>query len=817
MAAGSAGAPPVEVFYSYSHKDEWLRDELETHLSLLKRTGVIADWHDRRITAGTEWAGQIDEHLESAGVILLLISADFLASDYCYDIEMKRALERHESREARVIPIIIRPVDWRGAPFGKLQALPTDGKAVTSWPNRDEAWTNVAQGIRTAVEELTPQTTTRPARIWNVPFLRNPNFTGRDEELAALRRTLTSGQPAAVTQAITGLGGVGKTQLAVEYAYRHAADYDVIWWIRADNATTLESDFAALAAEVHLPEARLADQTQITAALKRWLRERGRWLLVFDNAHRREDIRPYLVQAGGHTIITSREASWGSTATTVPVKGLLPDNAVGFLLMRTDREEAGAAPNLAKELGYLPLALEQAAAYIAETGMSFQSYLRLFREKRSAVFERPEAKPDDYPLTVATTWTVAVEPLERESPAAVALLRLCAFLAPEKIPLDVIRHAPEYLPEPLASVAAEEFGLREAVARLHSYSLVEAADDLLTVHRLVQMVTFDGLDDSARRMWVKAAVTILNDAFPDGDAEPDTWAVSAPLLSHALYAAELGKSLPSVQEVTSELLEKAGAYLLARAQYQQAHQVLNDALDIAEHVYGPDHPRVASCLSNVGGVLQTLGEFDPARAAFERALRIDEQIYGPNAPTVAGDINNLGFVLQDLGDLPGARTAFERALRIDEQAESSDQAAIARHINNLGTVQRALGDLPAARVAFERALRINEQVYGPDSRSVATGINNLGSVQRALGDLPAARAAFERALRIDEQIYGPDHPEVATDVNNLGRVLQDLGDLPAARAAYERALRIFQVRLGDNHPNTLIVRKKLESLGGEAS
>ena len=144
----------IEVFYSYSQRDEALRDELENHLALLKRQGVIRDWHDRRITAGSEWSGKIDDYLNSAGVILLLVSADFLASDYCYDLEMKRAMERHERGEAVVIPIILRAVDWHSAPFGKLQALPKDGRPVTSWPNRDEAFTDIARGIRKAIEQL---------------------------------------------------------------------------------------------------------------------------------------------------------------------------------------------------------------------------------------------------------------------------------------------------------------------------------------------------------------------------------------------------------------------------------------------------------------------------------------------------------------------------------------------------------------------------------------------------------------------------------------------------------------------------------------
>lgn len=144
----------IEVFFSYSHRDEELRDEMAKHLSILKRQGVIAEWYDRDIGAGSEWAKEIDEHLNSAQVILLLISPDFMASDYCFDVELQRAMERHESGEACVIPVILRPVDWSGAPFGKLQACPKNAKPVTSWTNRDEAFLSVAQAIRKAVERL---------------------------------------------------------------------------------------------------------------------------------------------------------------------------------------------------------------------------------------------------------------------------------------------------------------------------------------------------------------------------------------------------------------------------------------------------------------------------------------------------------------------------------------------------------------------------------------------------------------------------------------------------------------------------------------
>ncbi|HEX9987254.1 MAG TPA: TIR domain-containing protein [Chloroflexia bacterium] len=154
MSDDAKAREPVEVFYSYAHEDEGLRNELEKHLSILKRTGVITGWHDRKIIAGHDWEKEIDARLNRAKVILLLISADFLASDYCYGIEMERALQRDKAGDARVIPVILREVHWRGAPFGRLQALPTDAKAVTSWENRDGAFTDVAKGIAKAVEEI---------------------------------------------------------------------------------------------------------------------------------------------------------------------------------------------------------------------------------------------------------------------------------------------------------------------------------------------------------------------------------------------------------------------------------------------------------------------------------------------------------------------------------------------------------------------------------------------------------------------------------------------------------------------------------------
>jgi hypothetical protein len=167
----------VKVFFSYSHKDEVLRDDLATHLSLMKRQGIIEAWHDREISAGAEWANAIDDNLNAADIILLLVSANFLASDYCYDIEMQRAMERHEAREARVIPIILKPTDWSDAPFAKLQALPKNAKAVTTWQDKDEAFLNVAQGIRRVVEDMAKSKTSSTVSETTIPAITSGGLT----------------------------------------------------------------------------------------------------------------------------------------------------------------------------------------------------------------------------------------------------------------------------------------------------------------------------------------------------------------------------------------------------------------------------------------------------------------------------------------------------------------------------------------------------------------------------------------------------------------------------------------------------------------
>jgi tetratricopeptide (TPR) repeat protein/nucleoside phosphorylase len=658
---------------------------------------------------------------------------------------------------------------------------------------------------------------TKPPRIWNVPHPQNPNFTGRDKLLKDLRESLTKGQVAALT-ALHGLGGVGKTQLALEYAYRHAPDYDLIWWVRAEDPVALAAEYAALAGPLDLPEKGVADQEAQVAAVRQWLSQKGKWLLIFDNAGEPQDLRGFIPQGGsGHILITSRNPVWRGLARPLDVRVWDRPESVAFLLKRTGRTEAAGegekatAGQLADELGDLPLALEQAGAYIEWCGCAIGHYLGLFRSRRQEMLRKGKSS-QEYPDTVATTWELSFQKVKAASPTAPDLLNLCAFLAPDDIPKELLVQGAAHLPKSMAAVIQDSVKFDEALALLRRYSLMEVSEEALALHRLVQAVVRDRLDPEDQKKWAEAAVEMINVSFPsDVQSDFGKWPWCARLLPHALAAAVQAQNLRSAPKTAGLLLNQSAIYLWTRAEFNGAKRVIEQAINFAEAAYGPDHPNVASTVNNLGILLRDMGDLESAKAQFERAITIDEKAYGPNHPNVARDVNNLGLVLHDLRDLEEAKAHFERALAIWEKVHGPNHPHVAAAVNNLGSVLQNMGNLPGAKAHYERALSIDETAYGQNHPQVAIRVNNLGTVVRELGDLPGAMAHYKRALAIDEKAYGPNHPRVATDLNNLGAVLWDLRDLPGAKAHVERALAIDEAAYGPNHPQVAI---RLNNLGG---
>ena len=760
---------PLALFYSYSHKDEDLRDELETHLAMLRRKGVIEEWHDRRIAAGDEWNAEINKHLERADIVLFLVSADFLASDYCFDVEVERAMERHEAGEARVIPVFLRDCDWEGAPFGRLQGVPTDARSVTSWENRDEAFTDVTKAIRRAAEEMQEKQTAppRPGAIWNLPAPTR-TFTGRAEQLADVERALAKGGAAALT-ALHGLGGVGKTQIALEFARGHRDDYDVGWLLRAEEPSVLTGDLSALAVRLGVA-ARDAGPAATLDALRRWWAEHDRCLLVYDNAESAEAVRDFVPGAGrGHTLITSRSAAWRGVAEPVPVDIMGRAEAADLLIRRAGRAEAesAAAERLAEELGDLPLALEQAAAYAEEALLSFDDYLDLFRQRRADLLAK-RSPTADYPESVATTWSLAFERVEAEEPAAAALLKLCACLAPDAIPVQQLREWFRGLSS-LEGAWSDSLAWSQIVRSLLRHSLVRLDNGCIYIHRLVQAVTFDQMNDREKPAWIGLTLGFVHQLF----------------------------RVPS-----SEMVGRMAEFTLL---VPHAHVVV-------EREGGGDAV-LSSLLDRLATFAHHQADLADAQDLFERALALAEEAHGPDHPAVATRLNNLGRLLHDQGDLDGAEDAVRRALAIREAASGLDHPIVATYLNSLGGVLRDRGDLDGAEDAHRRAFAIDEATHGPPPPAFAARLGNFGLVLRKRGDLDGAEDAHRRAFAIDEATHGPDHPQVATHLNNLGAVLHDRGDLDGAEGAYRRALAVFEHKLGPDHPTARIVRSNLAGLG----
>ena len=477
--------------------------------------------------------------------------------------------------------------------------------------------------------------------VWNVSHHRNPNFTGREDALSELRLALTSGEPAAWKQAAFGMGGVGKTQLAVEYIYRHKPDYRIIWWIHSEEPATMAADYAGLADDLDLPEKGSIDQSETVRAVKRWLEHNSGWLLIFDNAHDQGAMRDYIPQGGaGHVIITSRNPDWSSVARLLPVKKFDRADSIKFLCKRTGQDDLDAADALADELGDLPLALEQAGAYIKATGIALTDYQELFRSRREELWA-DESPPPDYLGTVATTWSLAMDDVREEFEEAADLLNLCAFLAPDEIPLEMLGEGAEHIPEPLASTAADRLAMNRALMILRQYSLIDASSESLSVHRLVQAVVRDRLGEDDGDGWAETAVRILNAAFPLESHDVRTWHLCSYLLPHALVAAAHAEARGVAHGVTSHILNETGLYLRGRAEFAEAKAHYERALALAEEVYGRDHPSVAIRVNNLGGVLQALGNLPAAKECFERALEIFRRFLGEDHPSTVTVQSNL--------------------------------------------------------------------------------------------------------------------------------------------------------------------------------
>ncbi len=681
--------------------------------------------------------------------------------------------------------------------------------------------------------------------------LKNKHFTGRRKYFDFLGKKFDSGIPIV---ALCGLGGVGKTEIAIEYAHRFREYYSLIWRVRGEELSTVVIDFARLAQKLDLPQKDTREEEVILDAVREWLENHTGWLLIFDNVENPQilfnDDLPVLPRGGsGHVLITSRFQDWEEWCERIVVNKFLAEESIQFLIKRTGKQNRKTAAVLAKKVGHLPLALAQAAAYARKQEISLEEYLVLFDNERKKLWKEEDA-PRNYPYTVATTWKIAMARIRREFPLAVDLLNLVSVQAPDDIPIELLladqarssgRRSVKAANR-LASLPVEPgtlrklknhirhrllqgkrnqtvtlvgnkqtpFVYRKAITALKSYSLVEGNFDSLSVHSLVQMVTRVNLGPEKLKLWIETALELMDDIFPRKSGDSKNWPLCSRLYPHAVAVSAASKKANVLPQKNLSLLEKLGEYLGDSAQYIKAEDVQRKALEIAED--GASGPNVElSRVSNaLGTTLEARDHYDAAFELFEKALEIDRTIHSARDPQIARDLNHLGNISLKQGKLDDALNYFKSALECNYDAYNDRHPSIAAGRNNLGRTFAAKGNFSLAQKHFDKALENAGEFYGRSHPFVAEIINNLGDIYLLRGNLKRAKEDYELAFDIDRAFFGMEHPRVAEDLNRIGTVLIRRRELPKAEKLFRQALETNRKIFGNQHHS---IARDYNSLG----
>ena len=563
---------------------------------------------------------------------------------------------------------------------------------------------------------------------------------------------------------------------------------------------------------------------------------------------------PQVVQ--GQVLITTRNVNWEEHAAVAELEVFSPAEAVTFLVSRSGSTDEQAAGAVAELLGWLPLALEQAGAYVRQTQLPMSAYLDRLRQFPAITLTKGSPRDRDPADTVATTWQVSLERVQ-PIPGAVALLEVCAFLGPEEIPRDLVLQRLGAEVEEFAELADDPFALDEAVAAVRRYGLVKVSEHALVMHRLLAQVIRDRLDPGRRAERTASCIRLIRGVFPENPRDPAAWPIYAQLLPHSLAVTSHAEPLDIEPDATAWLLTQAAipctsgnAVTFGRpipswnAPWPFARRIWVPAIPTrrrasttspsscmmraattkpaismsalwpsARAELGPDHLDTAESLNNLGKTVRYQGDLDRAQTAHERALAIRQARLGNHQDT-AWSLIDLGLVLFDGGDLDGSAALTEQGLAMFETSVGPDHPDTAHSISRLATTLTRQGDLDRALPLHERALAIREARRGPDHPDTAHSLNNFGRALAAQGDLDRARAMLERTLAIREARLGEDNPDTAHTLDDLARVIAAQGDLDQARSLMERAVTIRSDTLGPDHPLTRTSVSYLDEVRG---
>ena len=629
----------------------------------------------------------------------------------------------------------------------------------------------------------------------------------------------------ATTTAVTGLGGIGKTQTVIEYAYRYHENYQTVLWVRAKSSDTITADFVTITGLLKLPEYETHDLNIAVKAVIRWLEINTGWLLILDNADDLATVHKFLPsQSKGHILLTTRAQALSGLAHVIEIDKMKLDEGTLFLLRRANIvntndpfENASLndriiANEISKITDGLPLALDQAGAYIEETACSLSEYLSLYQEKRSVLLKRRGGLTPDHPDPVAATWSLSFEKIEQNNLVATELLRACAFVHHDTIPEEILLEGASKLGTILEAIATNRLELNNAIGELRKFSFVRRNPETNTlgIHPLVQVILRDGINKITQQIWAERIVRAISDVFPKVVFE--TWQQCQRYFLQIEACAQLIKFYNFSFPEARLFLDQAASVLQENAYYSQAESLYLQLLAIQRMVLKPEHLDTATTLNNLARLYYNQGKYTQAEPLYLQALTIRKEVLGLEHSDVATTLNNLARLYHTQGKYAQAGPLYLQALKITERNPEMKHPDTAYVLNNLAILYRVQHMYTQAEVLYRQALAIRETTLGPNHPKSAITLNNLARLYVTLHKYTEAEELYSRTLTIQRATSRPNHPNVAITLNNLARLYSIQGKYTQAEELYRQVLAIREVALGLEHPKTAITLNDLAQL-----
>jgi cellulose biosynthesis protein BcsQ/tetratricopeptide (TPR) repeat protein len=805
-----------KVFYvSYAATDRLWADWTVTVLRAAGYEATLAPVEVDDGTAEPVVPRGLERTLAGEGRMVVLLSPQYTALPGAREIRQRISRRDPSGQIGMAVPLRVddTPPPSEFAPLSAVSlAGVTAEEAVARLLTTVDRAGSVEPGTRPAAVGLAVAARlpgTPPQVIGGRPQ-RNVVFTGRRTLIERLRDSLLSGTTAVLPQALYGLGGVGKTQLALEYAYRFESDYDLVWWINAAEPTQIRQDLNTLAGHLGVPLGG-KDLTAVCNEVLDKLRRgtpHARWLLVYDNAEKPADLDGLVPVSGPghHILITSRNPAWAERAARIEVDLFTREESVALLRRYNQSLESAEAARVAEELGDFPLAVSLAAASLQESAMPVDTYVEMLRTQMTDIL-RSQSAPD-YPTSAAASWSL--DRLKSRTPAAAALLQLCAFFGPDPIPRDMLssrpalelleRHDPS-LSDPLLMSRLYGEIVRNGLAQ------VDQRTDTLTLHRLIQRVLRDQLTPDEQVAMRDRAQGVLGQANPKDPDESENWRRYATLLPHLWPTkAQESDNLPVRQWICDTV-----RYLWRSGDADTADRTAERVLDSWVPRFGEDDALVLRLRTELGNALRDQGRlteaYDVTRDVYERGSRI----LGGDHPYTLGAAMSLGSDLRGVGRYADAMESDRETLRRTRRIFGDSHQRTLQAANNLAVSEFLSGNRQAARDTNREILKQRREIFGPDQRSTLNSATNFARDLRAAGAFQEALKLIEDTLKRSRRALGPDH--LITFRASLGAAIlyRRLGEYEKAYTTtsetYEQALK----QLGHDHPDTLSVATNLSA------